>query len=69
MLGDIIILIIIVGYVVGTTYVCIDYKRWRKEREEKEVDYDELMSMIEKYRAELEQTCKPDAEKPTDKIK
>jgi len=68
MLGDIIILIMIVGYVVGTTYVCIDYKRWRKEREEKEVDYDELMRMIEKYRAELGQSCNPGTEKPTDEI-
>ena len=63
MLGDIIILIVIVGYVVGTTYVCIDYKRWRKEREQTEVDYDELMRKLEKRRAELEQTCRTDTDK------
>lgn len=66
MLGDVLIPIMIVGYVAATTYILIDDRRRREQQEN--IDYDELERMIEKYRAELGQTCKPDAEKPTDKI-
>ena len=66
MLGDIIIPIIVVGYVAATIYISVDERRRREQQ--KEVDYDELMRMIEKYRAELGQSCNPVAEKPTDKI-
>ena len=66
MLGDIIIPIIVVGYVAVTIYISVDDRRRREQQ--KEVDYDELMSMIEKYRAELGQSCNPGTEKPTDEI-
>ena len=66
MLGDIIIPIIVVGYVAATIYISVDERRRREQQ--KEVDYDELMRMIEKHRAELGPSCSPDTEKITDKI-
>ena len=61
MFGDIIISIIVVGYVAGTIYISVDDRRRREQQ--KEVDYDELMRMLEKRRAELEQTCRTDTDK------